>query len=99
MGRGLSAKSQYGHVYRMLGKLRRKLAIAGVSSEYKAGYLRDKNDSFHVWYGRSNASNGECWLYPTIAIGPLGDAKLFGGAKFDGSYDAGIARIIELFAA
>jgi hypothetical protein len=109
MGAGISKAQEYRIVYRELRRIQRELSAANVESTYKRRCLyhcpRLGNSQFTIQYRRQNASNGECCVYPVIALTDVaGNWEHFcdferGRLSYcPASYKTGIARIIELFA-
>ena len=70
MGAGLSQAREYQIVYRELHRIRRELIGAGVPVTYRRSELTGQNPrgGFTVGYNRSNASNGECALWPIASV-------------------------------
>ena len=111
MGAGVPMKIRKTMVYRKLKNIQRRLAKAGVESLYKHYQLclfdtHNVGGGFNISYHWSFASNGESAATPVITIQPpiaLGErCERWGGwcndTKSLGSFDKGIARLIELFA-
>ena len=107
MGAGISKAREYRIVYRELHRIRRELAVARVESRYKDRALHydypgvfPSVATFSIAFARQNASNGECCLYPVISItDATGAHATYCGISQDAfTYNAGIARIIYLFA-
>ena len=84
MGAGLSKQEQYRIVYRELQKIRLELALKGVESRYKKGSLfgQKGSDVFMVFFGRSNASNGECFLWPQAETNIGGQWANYNGVEW-----------------
>lgn len=73
MGAGISKERRYRIVYRELHKIQRELAEKGVPSRYKnrslvGGYDGNLRNGFWIGFRGSNASNGECFLYPIAQV-------------------------------
>jgi hypothetical protein len=114
MGAGVPIKARNARVYRLLKKQQRELQAAGVGVAYRNYSLfhedsRDIGGGFNVRYSWIFASNGECAAAPVVTIPAdviagvvLDKTEMYGGWNNTpvrlGTYEQGIARLIELFA-
>lgn len=102
MGAGLSKERQYRIVYRELRKIQLELAKKGITSRYKRGFLYGQkgSDVFCVGYRRSNASNGECALWPIAETNIGGQWASYNDAPWmpEPSWKTAEPLIVEHFA-
>ena len=84
MGAGLSKQQEYRIVYRELHKIRRELAAKVAVVRYRKSRLfgQKGSDVFCIWYHRSNASNGECFLRPVAEVNIGGKWSNFNGVEW-----------------
>jgi len=106
MGAGISHAQQYRREYAGLHTIMAELSANGVACRYanRAVYSVPTAQSrllgieFSIFYNRSNASNGECCLYPVIrVITPTESISYWGwtGAQGQHTYDDGVKFIVD----
>lgn len=107
MSAGRSTKHINNSIYRRLQKIRRQLQRAGVATVYKNYQVfrfepqgSQAIGGFNIAFSFIHASNGESAGSPVIKIhGALQGDFTYGGWKnINGTFEQGIAKLIEIFA-
>jgi hypothetical protein len=103
MAAGMSRKQRNSRVYNRLKTLQHTLESSGVHTVYRRLQLFAEttglthHNGFNVHYSWSSASNGESFGSAIVTISQDGVSEYYGWQQANGPYDAGVARIIELF--